>query len=432
MKYIGLDIGTTSISAVTVDENREVIKSCTIENGSFLPVDADFKKLQDTEKILTRAKDLLNQILEEFPDTAAIGLTGQMHGIVYTDNTGYAAGPLITWQDDRGNQPVRGGRSVCRQLEEDFGIHAFSGYGLVSHLYNLQTGNVPESAVSLCTIGDYIGMQLTGRTTPLLHVSNAASLGFFDTEQKHFRISELKNAGIDCSILPSVTAEFEILGNYKGIPVFTAIGDNQASFLGSVSDKEDTVLINMGTGGQISVCVDQYLEVPGIETRPLNNQQYLLVGASLCGGRAYALLEQFFRSFAKRIDPDIKDCYGIMEEILAEEGIESELTVAPLFSGTRTDPFQRGSITGISTENFTPSQLISGMLTGMSRELYDMYRQIQTLEGRNRYKIIASGNGVRKNQHLQRILSRMFGMEIQLAAVTEEAACGAAFEIRIR
>ena len=77
---------------------------------------------------------------------------------------------------------------------------------------------------------------------------------------------------------------------YKDIPVTVAIGDNQASFLGAAGSENNTLLVNMGTGGQISVLTDQYFETEGIEARPFLGGKYLLVGASLCGGKAYALL----------------------------------------------------------------------------------------------------------------------------------------------
>lgn len=47
-----------------------------------------------------------------------------------------------------------------------------------------------------------------------------------------------------------------------------AIGDNQASFLGAAGSENNTLLVNMGTGGQISVLTDQYFETEGIEARP--------------------------------------------------------------------------------------------------------------------------------------------------------------------
>lgn len=119
-------------------------------------------------------------------------------------------------------------------------------------------------------------------------------------------------------MLPEVTEKFQILGTYQGIPVCTAAGDNQSSFLGSVRNARESILVNMGTGGQVSVCSDQYFSAEDIEARPFINGSYLLVGSSLCGGRAYALLAQFFEQCARAMGAEGKDPYEVMERFLAE------------------------------------------------------------------------------------------------------------------
>ena len=88
---------------------------------------------------------------------------------------------------------------------------------------------------------DYLGMRLTGRKKPLMHVSNAASLGFYDVETDQFYTDILEKLGMDLSLLPSVTAGFDVLGKFRGIPVTVALGDNQASFLGSVKADQEAV-----------------------------------------------------------------------------------------------------------------------------------------------------------------------------------------------
>ena len=55
--------------------------------------------------MMNQALRLLDQLLERYPQTASIGLTGQMHGIVYLDREGRCISPLYTWQDGRGNLP---------------------------------------------------------------------------------------------------------------------------------------------------------------------------------------------------------------------------------------------------------------------------------------------------------------------------------------
>ncbi len=185
--------------------------------------------------------------------------------------------------------------------------------------------------------------------------------------------------------------------------------------------------MNMGTGGQISVLSDQLFEGNGIEARPFARGKYLLVGASLCGGRAYAVLERFFRSFYVQAGGEDKALYELLEK-LARAGMEHEDTmdVSTLFHGTRMDPSLRGSITNISENNFTPEDMTYGVLRGMVKELYEMYQLVYQKTGIRATHLVASGNGLRKNKVLQEISSKMFEAELSLAIYQEEAACGAA------
>ena len=287
--------------------------------------------------------------------------------------------------------------------------------------------------MSFCTIMDYFGMYLTGRKKPLIHVSNAAGLGFFDSRKMRFEKEKLAEMGVDTNWLPDVCTEIEKLGTYRGRTVTTAIGDNQASFLGAAGDEENILLVNMGTGGQISVLSGQYFSGDGIEARPFLNGKYLLAGASLCGGKAYALLEQFFRKIVKEATGQDQPLYKVMEKMartgrdLNSERTESrKIKVETTFDGTRVNPEKSGSITQVYSENFTPEDLCYGVLKGMSTELYQMYMTIQNGIGIKIRRMIGSGNGLRKNPVLCEIIEDMFKAELVLAECEEEAATGAA------
>ena len=428
MKVIGIDIGTTTISAVVIQaESMEVIQSKTISNGSFIKTEQDWERIQNAALIIKKAKEVLDEFLGAYGDIGSIGLTGQMHGIVYLDQDGRCTSPLYTWQDGRGNLVEFAGKTLVEQINEKYGVHTAVGYGLITHIYNMRNHLVPEGSVSFCTISDYLGVALTGRKRPLLHTSMAASLGFFNRTARNFDKEKLQAAEVDLSMLPDVTDTVAILGKYQEIPVTTALGDNQASFLGSVGLRGQTVLLNMGTGGQISVLSDQYFEAPGIEARPFIQGKYLLVGSSLCGGRAYSILEKFFRSYIIAAGGEDQEQYGTMLQLAqAGEYLSNGMEIATFFHGTRVNPSLRGSIGNISEDNFTPESMVYGVLQGMARELYDMYQVIHKGTGITAHQLIASGNGLRRNPVLQRIFERMFGAALTLAPYNEEAACGAA------
>ena len=433
MKSLGIDIGTTTISAAVIDPAANtVLTTRTVPNDSFIRTERSWEKIQDAEKICAKVFGLADELLKTHQEIESIGLTGQMHGIVYVDRQGECIGPLYTWQDERGALPCScyGGKSVCDLLSETYGIRIYPGYGLATHLYNQVSGLVPERAVKICTIMDYIGMKMTGRREPLMHSSNAASLGMFDVRERCFMRGIIRDAGIQEDLLPETSDEFAVLGKYRGRKVSLAIGDNQAGFLGAVDDIDHTVLLNMGTGGQISVCSDTFFEGRGIEARPFLPGKYLLVGASLCGGRAYAMLERFFRLYCEGAGVKETDHYAVMERLMdqrmEEMAQERKLSVTTTFSGTREEPLKRGMIGDIDVDNFTPGNLIRGFLDGMAEELHGMYEEMACGTELPAEMLILSGNGFRKNRHLRRIAEEKFGIKAVLAECCEEAACGAA------
>ena len=423
MITIGLDIGTTTISAVAA-ENGRVLESHNTVHAGFLTGRPAWERVQDPAALLQTARETIAPLLEKY-SVARIGITGQQHGIVYLNDRGEPLSPLYTWQDGRGNQPLNGS-TYAAEATRLTGLPAATGYGLVTHWYNLQKGLVPEGAAVLCTIHDYIAMVLCGLTRPVTEPSDAQSLGFFDLEADAFDLAALEKLGIDPGILPTVVRKHFVGETEGGIPVAVPIGDNPASFLGATGG-EDAVLVNVGTGSQISVHTPRPTEVPGLEARPYPLGGFLQVGAALCGGKAWALTERFFAQTLYALTGMEMELYAALDGLVeqtADNGTHP--TVDTAFDGTRTDPLRRGSITGLTEQNFTPGQLALGVLHGMTDELYDLYFGYLQAGLPEKELLIGSGNGLRKNRHLRHITEKTFGMKLTMTDQPEEAALGAA------
>lgn len=403
MKAIGLDIGTTGICGILMDGvSGEVIKTASRSNDTAIPGEKDFERLQSPEKIWEKVSSILDELSTN--DISVIGVTGQMHGIVYTDKNGMAVSPLFTWQDKRGEEEYNG-----TTYAEAISSH--SGYGNVTNFYNRKNGLIPKEATHFCTIHDYVVMRLTGRKEPLVHISDGASFGCYDLEKREFTMVD--------ELLPEVTDKTEIAGEWNGIPVSVAIGDNQASFIGCGCSEGD-VLINIGTGSQVSFVTNDDTTPLGMELRPLTGNTNIMVGSSLCGGRAYAALERFFGSIIEAVGQKTCTTYWAMEK-LGEKSKNTDMKFSTLFCGTRDEPEKRAEITNISLDNFTPGDMTAACLYGMANELFDLYRT----SGRAT-RAVASGNGVRKNKLLREILENVFGMKLCVPGHCEEAAYGAA------
>lgn len=434
MSLLGIDIGTSSICGVAYSPQSQALVSLTKANDSSISSSRSWEKTQDPAIIVRTVSTLLEALRSRCSDAVeGIGLTGQMHGILYVDAAGKAVSPLYTWQDDRGNLPHPNGPSYAAYLSERTGLPLSAGYGLVTHFYNQENGLVPPEAVKLCTVMDYVAMVLAGRTTPVTDESNAAGLGFFDLERRRFDRKALEKAGIRPSLLPEVVDFTCPIGAYRigtcrPIPVYPAIGDNQASFLGSVRNRKDTIHLTVGTSSQLSVYTDTYREVPSLDTRPLPGGGYILVGAGLCGGYSFTLLKNFFADtirFCTGEETTDDALYKRMTAVPFKEEAEGDLWVETLFNGTRRHPDKRGKIENLSLSNLTPENLIRGFLRGISRELYDFYRLLPASVRKDKRQLAGSGNGLRKNPLLCRMLEKQFELPLHISDHPEEAALGA-------
>ena len=418
--FLGADVGTTTVCVAVTGDGRPCAAT-GLDSGAFAEAGAS-RREQSPEMILSAARSLIDAALSEHPEIRAIGLDGQMHGIVYLDRAGAPVSNLITWQDPRAGEKVFDGESAVDIIGRKSGYLLHAGYGAATHMYMTLAGEVPVGAAYICTAADYVGAALTGRESPLVHVSNAASMGMFDHAKGDFDRAAIEKCGMDASLFPGVTGGAAVLGEYKGRPVYVALGDNQAAYLGAAPD--GGVLLNFGTGSQISVEVDAYAERDGVECRPYVDGKYILSGSALCGGRSYALLERFFRDYMRRATGRELKQYDLLDS-LAEEGWSSGniLKVDTRFAGTRGDEGVLGAVLGISEDNFTPAALAAGFLCGMVDELYEYYAAMG-LEPPER--LILSGNAARKTPILCRIAAARFGAEATISPLREEAACGSA------
>lgn len=476
MKAIGLDIGTTTVCGVLVDaKTGELLDAKTLTNDSVIESVHTYERTQDADKILAKCKNILEEYLSEQEDIVSIGVTGQMHGIVYVDENGVAVSPLYTWQDGRGDlccpdiqndiqkkltvtdsetvENIDNGNKVAdntevaelgngaityaAELSKITGYHMASGFGLTTNYYNTKHGLVPEKAKSFCTIPDYVAMSLAGEKRPKMHQTMAASLGLYNMEAGDFDRTAVEKAGMNLELLPEVATTSTTCGNYtadvekypayagKTIPVAVAFGDNQASFLGSVN-QDCKVLLNVGTGGQVSVYSEELIKADGIECRPYLKGSYLMAGSSLCGGYSYNLVKRFFEEIYALAGVGCpKDIYSIMNRI-AGEAAEKEKTLAvdTRFNGSRENPALTGSITGLTVDTFHPGDLAYGVLRGLCEELYQFYNVLpENLKDGSHF--VGSGNGIRKNPLLQKIASDRFRMKLRIPKYAEEAAYGA-------
>jgi len=448
--FLGADVGTTSVSAVLLaTDARRVIAAHSVPHDARRAGTRPGRAELDLEALWHAVLAALEMVVGAAGATsvAGIGVTGQMHGLALLRPDGMPLAPAITWQDQRAcERDEVGDTYLARYVREAGGPEAFARTGgvpatgyLGPSLYWLsREGLLPTSPAVACLIPDAIVARLTGGP-PVTDPSDAASTGLFDVVSGAWDQGLIARLGLPASLLAPVRPSGEVAGGLRddvarrlglaaGTPVAVAIGDNQASYIGSVRAASRGLLINIGTGAQISAWSERFVRARGLEARPFPGAGYLLVGAGLYGGESYALLRDLFRRvgrafFGARGDEAL---YDAMNRLAAEAPPGSDgLRCVPLFSGTRDDAAVRGAFEGVSGENLTPGHLARAVLEGVAEQLHALSVAVTTQSG-PRPEVVGAGNAIARNPLLARILAMLFGAALRLPAFEEPAAVGAA------
>jgi len=458
---LGIDFGTSKIATVLVDpSDGRLVRASSRTTEAYIPLKESYKREQDLLKIDDAFYTCIDELFSGLKvNVVSAGLTGQMHGILGVDCSGRPVTNFVTWQDGRGEHREDSGKTLLKEMEQRAGSRPLAtGYGIVT-LYDWVRKRVMHDLKYICTLPDYFGMTMTEKTAPVIDYTFADSLGCFDPANGEWDITYLEDLGIDAGYFPRVVPTGTIFGEIREnrllklmgnarISLCVALGDNQASFIGSVREFYTTLLVNIGTASQVTYAVRDFGEaqesgrIDGYDVvlRPFVENGFLVAGNALAGGAAYNVLYEFFKQVGRELF-DVYEFDNLWERMarLAEKDTGAGdrgawgtifedkgtggMRVKPVFGGTRRDSTARGTIEGLDFTNFTPPNLIRATLRGIIEVLHDMLDKelLSRIE-----RVVGSGNGMRKNRLLRKIASEIFGHRVLIPLNEEEAAIGAA------
>ncbi len=481
--FLGIDLGSTSItvSALEVqDDGARVIASFSIPNDAETtsPTDRLIGRSEwDIEQMVRRVAESTHALLElsNIGDVAAIGVTGQQQGCQLLDSDGLPLGPFISWQDQRAKDSLPDGEGTYLDAIAQEGGAVRRGKGLPSFpdagcpivtgytaptLFWLQANDMLHpDAVAAITAPEYLVHRLVGAKRPVTDATDAAGWGIFHVPDRRWNYELVSELGIEPSILPDLRDSCTLAGSLcveiaemmdlpRGTPVAVASGDHQCSFVGAAASQLETVAVNIGTGGQATVYVDDLstfkidadtgsFDHGWLELRPHIENGYLLAGVGIVGGRTFRTLKEFFVRTASDVyelsDIDDDDVYSRLTALAGKAWAEEDalgsaevVSASVLFTGSREVPADRGRFWGITPGNFTPGGLTLALFRSMASELGKSYRSAIQLGAGDRKRLVGSGSGLRKNDVLKRCIEEEFGMDVAFGSSDEEAAVGAA------
>lgn len=292
MKWIGLDVGSTSMKCYRVDPEydrvEEIATRPTPAPGSDCPAG---RHEIDAERLVQGIYALLDFALEGTPDTSGLLLSAQMHGFVWQDGTNAR---FISWQDAASLEAGPSGIAHLESLRSAIPSSTWQRTGIplrpklaVSNLYaRLESGWKLTPSTSISPLDAYILERLTGNAVS--HSTMAAATGLADAETAVWLPDILQAIGLEGRALPPIQSGFSLIGIYahgeQAIPVYPALGDHQACLLGSGAKPMEDINVNIGTGGVLGQIIPQF-DPSATECRPFLHGQFIRTVTSLPGGR---------------------------------------------------------------------------------------------------------------------------------------------------
>ncbi|MHC4990089.1 MAG: xylulokinase [Planctomycetota bacterium] len=442
---LGIDVGTGGSKALLIDAEGGVLATATHEYELLTPRPRwTEQRPEDWWNATARSIRAVTEAADVEPGRiAAVGLTGQMHGLVLLDDAGRVLRPAILWNDQRTD-------AQCREIHDRIGVEnvlryagkpALSGFTAPKVLWVQEhEPEVFEAAAHLLLPKDYVRYRLTGALG--CDVADASGTLLFDTRQRRWSPELLEALEVPASWLPEVhespvvsarvsTEGAAACGLAAGTPVVAGAGDQAAEAIGCGIVDEGLVSVTVGTSGVVFAASEQYRPDPDGRLHAYCHavpDAWHLMGVMLSAGGSLrwfrdALGEaECARARARGVDP--------YEELLSPAasvpaGCEG-LVFLPYLTGERTphaDPFARGAFVGLTLRH-DKAHLTRAVLEGVAFGLLDSLRLLGEL-GVPVQRVRLSGGGARSPLWRQ-IMADVFDAEVATVNVTQGAAYGAA------
>jgi xylulokinase len=281
--FILLDIGGTDIKTATVSVGSNRLENVRrISFPQFITKNQIIKEV-DPEALLTIIKNLLNLELLSTKSFAGILISGQMACWLITDKNYKLISNVVSWQDSRAGED--GPLKINDELKKLNGGEFRPGLPGFGVLHFLKRYNGAYSGSNFETMTSWITRSLCAEgTLSKTHVTDSAPTGLYDIYSREWR-PDLLNQALCELRFPQVHDKLEGAGFLKNseIPIYIPIGDQQASLLG-VGINSSRIVVNIGTGGQVAVIVNNPEETQ-YQVRPFFDGQYISTKTHLPAGR---------------------------------------------------------------------------------------------------------------------------------------------------
>ncbi len=432
MYYIGIDLGTSSVKLLLMDELGVIHQQVTREYPLEFPQPGWSQQAPEDWKaaVLSGLQELTANC--DKSKIAGIGTGGQMHGLVVLDKDDNVIRPAILWNDGRTAAQVDYLNGVIgkKTLSERTANIAFAGFTAPKILWMKE--NEPENFAKIAKImlpKDYVNYVLTG--VHCCDYSDASGMLLLDVAHKRWSKEMLELCGITEAQMPALYESYETVGTLKpeiaqllgfpqGVKVCAGAGDNAAAAVGTGVVGDGGCNISLGTSGTVFISSKQFGVDPNNALHAFAHADggYHLMGCMLSAASCNKwLMDEIFRT---------SDYTAEQAPITDDKLGENHVYFLPYLMGERSpinDTNARGTFIGMSMDT-SRADMTQAVLEGVSFAIRDSVEVAKSL-GIPLASSMLCGGGA-KSPLWRKIMANVLNMPLTIPASEQGPGMGGA------
>jgi sugar (pentulose or hexulose) kinase len=427
MRYIGIDLGTSSIKGAVLD-----LETLSVGSPKHIPCPSPLPGLPllhtefNPESFVDATRQLIEGLLAEAPNCKGVLMCGQMGGLVLLSSRGEAASSYISWLDRRLLEPHPSGHGsyydalLARLTLDDWvdlGREIRPGTPLSYIFWFVENReSLPISGVAM--LPDFVLARLCG-SIPTTHPSNGVGAINLATRDWHFGLFD--RLGLGNARWPILREINEPVGEFRAsgrrLPCYPPVGDHPCALAGVLLDFGELSL-NISTGSQVSLRSES--AAPGdYQTIPFFDGQFLHRISNLPAGRALNALVRFLSELAGAEGITLPDPWPYIAKAAAAKPT-SELRAHVAFFPTPLG--DSGSLTNIREENLTVGDLFRAAFVNMAENYYASALRLSSSQSWRR--LVFSGGLTQKLELLRCLIVEKFQREYRLCSTPDDTLQG--------
>lgn len=430
MYYIGIDLGTSSVKLVLMENTGKIIKVLSKEYPISFPKElwSEQNPTDWYEQTVVGMKELTKDIDKE--QVGGISFGGQMHGLVILDENDEVLRPAILWNDGRTQKE-------CDYLNKTIGQDKISKYtgnmaltGFTAPKLLWVKENEPEIFAKIKKImlpKDYLIYKFTN--IHATDVSDASGMVLFDVEHKCWSKEMIDIVGIKEEQLAKVFESYQVVGNLTevaaaelglttNVKVVAGAGDNAAGAVGTGTLKHGMCSVSLGTSGTVFIASNDFAvdDKNALHSFAHANGKYHFLGCMLSAASANRWwMENILGTSDHAAEQDKFIGFG-----------ENKVFFLPYLSGERTphnNPYAKGAFIGMTMDT-SRGQMTQAVLEGVSYALRDAV-EIARSFGIKIDRIRITGGGAKSKLWCE-LMANIMNVTVEKVACEEGPGYGAA------